>query len=476
MPLNRAGVVIMLVAPMAAMAQERRPAVSTPTTITGPIASPVPPGDPSRNYPFFTTSDLAAKYDYIEEEYFVAGMASRYIRDGEVNATIAAEGPHPYRTRVLVRRPRSAERFNGIVILEWINVVPIRQWDFETDWNLTNEHLMRRGFVHVGASVGRLGIHAPTGLKAWNPARYGSLDLTAGGTLVNDELSVAIFTEIARALKHPSGTSLTGVLRVRNVIATGQSASSVQLQRYYNSIHPLEGVIDGFVIHGGGRPVRTDLRTPLFKLYAETDVIRNQAAFRQPDSDHLRTWEVAGASHLDVDVVRAHDRLMHRDLSPSTRSTGPDCGTLNPSNVPARLVQDAVYDWMKKWVEGAAQPPHGPQIEMTSIGTPGIGEAGMGVVKRDANGNALGGIRLAPFAVPMATNSGRNDGTGACFGFGSHIPFDPATVARLYPGRRSYVDAINRAADENLKAGFVTPEGAERMKRDAAALRWPGST
>ena len=473
--LNRAGfVATLLVASMGATALGQS-GVTAPRII-GPIQSPAVPGDPSRNYPFFATSDLAAKHDYVEEEYFVEGVAHRYIRDGEGTATIGPEGPHPYKTRVLVRRPKSPERFNGTVILEWINAVQIRQWDFETDWNLTNEHLMRRGFVHVGASLQRFGVHTPTGLKAWNPGRYGTLDVIAGGAMPNDELSVAIFSQIARALKHPSGTSLTATLRVRNVIATGQSASSGQLRGYYNSIHPLEGVIDGFVLHGGGRPVRTDLKTPLFKLFAETDVIRNQAAFRQPDSEYLRTWEVAGASHLDVDVMRTHDGLMHRDLPPTMRSTPPDCGSLNPSNIPARLVQDAVYDWMKKWVEGTAQPPRGPQIEMVSVGTPGTGDAGMGVVKRDANGNALGGIRLAPFAVPMATNSGRNDGTGACFGFGSHVPFDPATVARLYPGRRSYVDAINRVADENLRAGFVTPEGAEQMKRDAAALKWPGST
>ena len=443
-------------------------------TITGPIHSSASPGDPSRNYPFFTTSDLAAKYDYVEEEYFVEGRASRYIRDGEVTATVAPDGPHPYKTRVLVRRPRSPERFNGTVILEWINAVQIRQWDYETDWNLTNEHLMRRGFVHVGASLQRFGVHSPTGLKAWNPARYGTLDVIAGGSLPNDELSVAIFSQIAEALKHPSGTSLTGTLRVRNVIATGQSASSGLLRGYYNSIHPLDGVIDGFVLHGGGRPVRTDLKTPLFKLYAETDVIRNQAAFRQLDSDYLRTWEVAGASHLDVDIMRTHDQLMHRDLPDSFRSAPPECGTLNPSTVPARLVQDAVYDWMKQWVEGTAQPPHAPPIEMTSIGTPGTGEAGFGVVKRDDNGNALGGIRLAQFAVATAMNSGRNEGSGACFGFGSHAPFDSVTLARLYPTRESYIEAVNRLTDENLQAGFITKEGAEWTKREAASWKRPG--
>ena len=463
---------VLLLAPVVTA---RAPFAGVPTpTITGPIPATAAPGDPSRNYPFFTTSDIAAKYDYLEEEYFVEGLAPRYIRDGEVTATVAPDGPHHYKTRVLVRRPRSAERFNGTVILEWNNAVQIRQWDFETDWNLTNEHLMRRGFVHVGVSLQRFGVHTPTGLKAWNPARYGTLDVVAAGALPNDELSVAIFSQIAQALKHPSGTSLTGPLRVRNVIATGQSASSGLLRGYYNSIHPIDGVIDGFVLHGGGRPVRTDLKTPLFKLYAETDVIRNQAAFRQPDSDYLRTWEVAGASHLDVDVVRTHDRLMERDVPISLRSTPPDCGTVRPSDVPARLVQDAVYDWMKAWVEGRAQPPHGPPIEMISVGTPGTGETGLGVVKRDANGNALGGIRLAQFSVATSMNSGRNDGSGACFSFGSHEPFDSATLERLYPTRESYIGAVNRLTDENLKAGFITKEGAEWTKREAAAWRSPG--
>jgi len=477
MPLNRAGVVIMLVAPMATMAQERRPGVSTPTTITGPIASPAPPGDPSRNYPFFTTSDLAAKYDYIEEEYFVEGHAALYRRDGEGTATVETAGPYPYKTRVLVRRPRSPGRFNGTVILEWINAVPIRQWDFETDWNLTNEHLMRRGFVHVGASVGRLGIHTPTGLRAWNPARYGTLDVTANSAFENDELSVAIFSQIAQALKNPSGTSLAGTLRVRNVIATGQSASAGQLRGYYNSVHPLDKVVDGFVLHGAGQSLRADVRTPVFKLMAESDVIRVQAAIRQPDSDYLRTWEVAGASHLDVDVMRAHQRLRDRDRPDINGPQQPSCGgNLQASRVPARLVQDAVYDWMKQWVEGTALPPRAPPIEMVSIVPPGNGPEGLSVVRRDENGNAQGGIRLATFAVPVATNTGRNELPGQCFAYGSYAPFDSATVVRLHPTRAVYLDKVSRVADENLRAGFVTPEGAEQMKRDVAAWRWPGST
>jgi hypothetical protein len=260
---------------------------------------------------------------------------------------------------------------------------------------------------------------------------------------------------------------------VRHVIATGQSGSAAQLRHYYNSVHPIDSAVDGFVLHGAGQRLRTDLRTPVFKIMAETDVIRVQAAIRQPDSDYLRTWEVAGSSHLDVDIVRAHLRLKERDRPDLNQEAPPNCVNLQPSRLPARLVQHAVYDWMRQWVAGTARPPRAPPIEMSSIVPPTNGPDGFSVVRRDEHGNALGGIRLAEFAVPIATNSGVNDLAGTCFGYGLYTPFDSVTVVRLYPTRARYIEAINRTADENLRAGFVTPEGADQMKRDAAALRWP---
>ena len=47
-------------------------------TVVGPIPATAAPGDPSHNYPFFsTTVDLAA-YDHVEEEFFLEGTANRY--------------------------------------------------------------------------------------------------------------------------------------------------------------------------------------------------------------------------------------------------------------------------------------------------------------------------------------------------------------------------------------------------------------
>jgi hypothetical protein len=92
------------------------------------------------------------------------------------------------------------------------------------------------------------------------------------------------------------------------------------------------------------------------------------------------------------------------------------------------------------------------------------------VAAQDDHGNALGGIRLAPFAVPTATN-GFNDGPGFCRVYGSHEPFDAATIARLHPTRARYIAEVHRITGENLKAGYITKEGAVQTRKEAARSR-----
>src|SRR3974390_3495477 len=86
-------------------------------TVIGPIAATAVPGDPSHGYPFFsTTVDLAA-YDYVEEEFFLEGTANRYNLPPLATGSVIDSG-HPYRTRIVVRRPMSPDDFNGTVLME----------------------------------------------------------------------------------------------------------------------------------------------------------------------------------------------------------------------------------------------------------------------------------------------------------------------------------------------------------------------
>ena len=108
---------------------------------------------------------------------------------------------------------------------------------------------MRRGFVHIGVIVEPNGLYSPVGLKQWNPERYGSLDLTANGKFSSEpnafELAHSIFTQVAAAVKNPSGSGLLGKLKVKNIVATGHSRSAGRLSNYYNRVHPLERVSTG---------------------------------------------------------------------------------------------------------------------------------------------------------------------------------------------------------------------------------------
>src|SRR5262245_57135781 len=90
--------------------------VPTPT-VTGPLQSTVP-GDPGRDYPFFAAVvDLKAR-GWVEEEFLFDGRANRYDTPALTTATVV-DSDHPYKTRLVVRRPAAQERFNGTVIVEW---------------------------------------------------------------------------------------------------------------------------------------------------------------------------------------------------------------------------------------------------------------------------------------------------------------------------------------------------------------------
>ena len=359
----------------------RGTAVQTPK-VTGPIRATAPPGDPSRNYPYFSMQAEVEKRGYREEEFFIEGTAQAFMTDGTSTTppAPAPNGPYAYQTRVIVRRPGSASRFNGTVILEWIRAGAVDQ---ENDWWWSHEHLMRSGYAYVGVSAQPRSVElSPTGLKKWSPARYRSLDVTAGGKFTELDqpayrLAFEIYSQAAQAARQ--GIALLGGLKVRSIIATGHSGSAAQLRTYYNAIHPLAGVIDGFVLHGvGGGPIRTDLDTPVWRLLAETDVSA-PGQQRRPDTEYLRTWEVAGAAHAGWDLIRVLNPLFARDVP--ELSGNETCDTPAMSRVPSNLVQDAVYDWMKVWIEKGTQPPQAPPITMVSAGTGRGGERG--VVARD---------------------------------------------------------------------------------------------
>jgi hypothetical protein len=433
------------------------PAAAIPNpTVTGPIPATAPPGDPSRNYPFFATNHDLARWGYVEEEFFIEGTANRYTTPSRMTGSII-DGGHPFKTRILVRRPIDAKKFEGTVFLEWSNVT--NNTDSDNDWHQVHAHILRRGYAWVVVAAQRQAVHAAnTGLRAWNPARYGSLDLTKGGTILNDALSYDVFSQAAQAVRSPvpGGVAPLGDLVAKRVIATGHSQSGGRLITYYNSVVPLDDpAFDAFVMRGstGNTAVRDDLGIKVFALQAEADVLSG-LNYRKPDSDHYRLWEVAGTSHGDYQgQAVSRSVLTLRDLNvPLSHECVNEPAR---SRVPFFHVMAAALDHLVAWLKDGTPPPSGEdrRVALASTGPPVV-------IARDSVGNALGGIRLADMQAPTALNTGQNAGPGLCNVRGRTVPFDVATLKTLYRNHSAYVAAVRAATADNLRDGFILREDA----------------
>src|SRR5262245_61777713 len=289
---------------------------ATPT-VSGPITSP---GSAFVTPPSTLNLSLSG---YVEEEFFLTGTATAYTSAGALGSdgrwAVASGETAPYVTRILVRRPTNPRKFNGTVVVEWLNVSG--GVDAAPDWTFVQTMLRRDGFAWVGVSAQQVGVNGgsnPLGidlsLKRVNPIRYGPL------THPGDSFSYDMFSQVAEVIRHPNGMAPLGDLKPRRVVAVGESQSAFRLVTYINAIHPIASVYDGFLVHsrgGGAAPlsqspqpaiaaptpsfIRDDLDVPVLILATETDLVTlGFFAARQPDSRHVRTWEMAGTAHDDA--------------------------------------------------------------------------------------------------------------------------------------------------------------------------------
>jgi hypothetical protein len=484
---TRSSAVVMLcVALLSAGACSSSTSSKSSTTTTGPASvtsttQPRPAGpaaDMSREltggkgvFIGSATPANVANVGYVEHEYVAAGTATSYKLNGALTHDgrwrFLPDATAAYRTRVLVRRPADPKKFSGTVVVEWLNVSG--GVDADPDWVSLREEIVRAGDAWVGVSAQRIGVSggpvlvkvdvpgaeaAGKGLKAIDPARY--------GTLVHpgDGFSFDIFTQVARAVRAGAGM---GGEQPKHLIAAGESQSAFALVTYYNGVEPLAHAFDGYFVHSRGAvglPLvapgkyadiagsisgtasifRTDQHAPILDIQTETDVasILNSYAARQPDTDRLRLWEVAGTAHADKHLV------------------GPNAGSINCgvpiNNGPMHLVAKAALRALTKWIDTGTAPVIAPRIEV-KVGPPLT-------IQRTADGIALGGIRTPPVEVPVAALSGAPGPVQStiCLLLGSTTPFSAARIAQLYPSRASYLQRYDKDADATITAGFVLPE------------------
>ena len=197
-------------------------------------------------------------------------------------ASSRTAGQARYETRILVRRPSDPARFNGTVVVEWLDAPGGVEGDPEFLWE--NAELLRAGFAWVGVTTdGTVGQpDSIPWLKLEDPSRYGVL-MGPG-----NECGYSIYSQAAEALLHPDGTNPLGSLHPTALIADGDSGAAHPLVTYANAIQPVDRLFDGFLIHnrgsnsaaiGEGQPkpadarTRTDRGVPVLTVESESDVL-----------------------------------------------------------------------------------------------------------------------------------------------------------------------------------------------------------
>lgn len=468
----------------------RTSAGSTASTATAmvPVPTKTTVSAPPEGGKVFTASTIdLASFDYEQAEYFYEGGATSYTVAGGAATDgkwqLAESTRAAFKSRLVVRLPKDRSKFNGTVIVEWLNVSGGVDADPGFMYNV--DLITREGYAWVGVSAQAVGIQggginlgaiAGTGgppvqpLKEFSPERYGSL------AHPGDEFSYDIFSIAGAAIREPKEIDVLDGLEVKHLLAYGESQSAGRMVSYVNGVHPIAKVYDAFFIHsrgasgagfttgGLGLPgfggavelIRDDIAEKVFQFQTETDVTGALAFFpaRQPDTEKLITWEVAGTAHADKYLV---------DFNANNPMGMVDCPNAN-AGPQYRIIRAALHA-LNSWVSDGIQPPRGEPLEADASGKS----------LRDQHGNAKGGVRSPDVDVPISTLSGDSTDTSGffCFIFGSTTPFAPEKLMELYPTHEEYVQKVKASAEATFKAGFLLEPEAMGFVADAERASVP---
>ena len=447
----------------------------TVSTIEGPLEGG------SHGRPFAASIVDLAPYGYDESDYLVSGTAVSFLP--APGSTLGPDGRWavtesealPYRTRLLVRRP-PVERFNGTVIVEFMQEYFANERDTNYRWNA--EAILREGFAWVGASLHHEGVDGPSGeemrfgdfamhsgptLAAWDPERYGRL------TIPDSSLSYDILSQIGRCLGPNRTTAAVDPLdglAVRRVLAVGNTIAAVRLQHYINAVHPMHHVFDGFFLQDltdiglplgeGAQPaasswLRTDFDAPVIVMNTMTAVVD---AITQPDGTKLRFWEPAGSSHTTGPYMARVAAATKRDMDLDTPICPPDFA----NTLPQEYISSAAIVALHRWTSGGDAPPSQPRVERDGT-----------TIRFDDVGNVSGGLRSPWVDVPIACY----DWQGECLGgAGRTHPFSVEQLTARYGTPERYRDQFAAATREAVSRGVLLPEDAQQALNDAEKVAW----
>jgi hypothetical protein len=393
-----------------------------------------------------------------EREYVLRGHARTFTDAGPTGRSPA------YATRLLVRRPAN---FNGTVLVELLN--NSAGFEVEPMWDYQRDGLARRGIAWVGVTYDPAAVGF---LQSWDPQRYAAL----GAGLADPSQAWDVVAQVGRLLRHNAESDdLLADSSVRRELLTGYSGPAPTVAAWADHFGADSSAYDGYLIGGSYGNVASLSETSespgtihravlgqVIRIDTETELVDTQGATRQNDGPRLRTWELAGGSHIDATVGARFGEMWGRDLGLPPITTV--CANpVNPLSVGDAM--NAARDDLLGWAATGMPAPVADRLHLDASGA----------IVRDGDGNAVGGLRLPTIAVPTGTlgpsnTPNPNDTSGLapfCALVGSFARFDHGRLDALYPSHRAYVDRVADRARLLERERFLTAEDAARLTGEA---------
>ncbi|MCW3807044.1 alpha/beta hydrolase domain-containing protein [Plebeiibacterium marinum] len=467
------------------------------------------PGIPVLNMKDFK---LPACSDYKVEEYIISGNATSYMQtkapDGNGVWTVEEKDTASYVSRIVVMKPKDDSKFNGTVIVDWINVTG--GFDFTPSRNMMWKEITRSGAIYVAVSaqqVGLVGGETIGGfampLKERKGGRYTQVKHPG------DAFSFDIFSQVGRFLKGDNSSVVLGKLKPKHVIALGESQSAFYMCTYVNAVDPIAKVYDGFFIHsrlGLGAPLEgvdiidfvntttpmkltTKLRVPTLVFTTETDVLGviNEkmgmiGAFlaRQPENDKLRIWEVAGTAHHDsylhkvsrVDTCGGSYADIAKAYEPTNKMLFMKLDKPFNNAPQHHYVLEAAMSALQKWIGEGVIPEKTQQLEIVVDSDNKLAAHAV----TDELGNIIGGIRSPWMDVPVSVLSSQpsSESFNALL-IGHTEPFSPEKLDELYPGGiNEYLQKFENSLNKDIMEGHILAADKEEIM-EVARLSYKGT-
>jgi len=396
--------------------------------------------------------DIYAKFNYEAKEYFISGTTSSGT---------------PYKTRIVIRKPKDNTRFNGLILAESMHPSG-NPWVF----HFTQTYAMTTGVIGLEILT-----TTPAGLAAANQARYKDLVMPNGAA--ND-----ILAQVGALVKSDHKDNPLSGLTVRKMILAGSSASAGVAQNYLTNAHTVQRLADMKPIYDGFMPTSANGQIPVLDVPTILVPTMRETfsgnGTTQADNGKLRIYEFAGMAHIDSRVAGGYY---------------PDPCKYPISRYPMGAEMAVALDKLFAWVDKDVAPPHADRfyVDFNPDNKPKLDRDKGSLLALDEFGNVRGGIRNTYVDVPVKSFHVPNEGADPRISNPNHFiaarringqdpdaqlcglaNFETALsrdqLKKLYKNPKDYYNKVAQRYDQLVKEGWALPVYRDMVLAEAARV------